>query len=199
MSAKQKWLIAFMWIVAGLAVLLAAAARFLARPSVQDPTLYDVPSFALTDQNGQTVTDASLRGNVWVAMVFFTQCPGICPAMMAQMRKIQQAVPHADVKIVSFSLDPEHDTPETLKAYADRLQADQSRWHLLTGPKQTMFEVARGLKLAAAPAHGDQPITHTQKVLLIGRDNRVRGIYDSGNQASMDKLAHDARELAQSQ
>jgi protein SCO1/2 len=78
-------------------------------------------------------------------MVFFTQCPGVCPAMTLRMTEVQKAIPDPDVKVVLFSLDPEHDTPEAMKLYAERFKTDQSRWVFLTGPKQTMYEVARGL------------------------------------------------------
>jgi protein SCO1/2 len=115
--------------------------------------------------------------------------------MVSRMTELQKAVTSPDVKVVSFSIDPERDTPEVMKAYAERVGADQSRWYFLTGPKPTMFEVARGLKLAAEPAHDNQPLTHTNKALLIDRVGRVRGIYDATDPESMAKLAKDAKTI----
>ncbi len=160
------------------------------------PAYFDAPAFALTDQNNRTVTDESLRGSVWVAMVFFTNCNQICPGMVGRLKDLQDSVKDPRVKLVSFTLDPERDTPEQLRQYAERLGADASRWFLLTGPKEQMFAAAHGLKLSAAPAEGDKPITHTGKMLLVDPSGRVRGVYDSADDASMKKLADDAAALA---
>ncbi|WP_428936822.1 SCO family protein [Fontivita pretiosa] len=209
MDRTQKTLLTALWALAVLAMIGVVATGMLARRHAagvaEDPhllaatarlePLYDAPAFSLTDQHGRTVSDQTLRGKVWVAMVFFTECPGVCPMMVSRMTGLQKAVPSPEINIVSFSIDPRHDTPETMKSYADRMGADQSRWYFLTGPEPTMFQVARGLKLAAAPATADQPITHTQKVLLIDRQNRIRGIYDSADDLSMQELAQDARTL----
>jgi cytochrome oxidase Cu insertion factor (SCO1/SenC/PrrC family) len=213
MDRTQKTFLTALWALAVLAMIGVVATGMLARrhaaSQAKEPQvaagaarlepLYDVPAFSLTDQHGRTVSDQSLRGRVWVAMVFFTECPGVCPMMVSRMTELQKAVPSAEVNIVSFSIDPKRDTPETLKAYGERMGADQSRWYFLTGPEPSMFEVARGLKLAAAPATADQPITHTQKVLLIDRLNRIRGIYDSADDQAMQQLAQDARTLLNEQ
>src|SRR5262245_51749362 len=195
MERTQKILVTCLWATAVLAMLGVVGTGLWARrqASEADPfrqqhkldVLYDAPSFSLTDQDGKTVTRDSLRGNVWVAMVFFTQCPGVCPAMTMRMTEVQKHISSPLVKVVSFSLDPEHDTPEAMKVYADRFQTDQSRWLFLTGPKETMYEIAGGLKLVAVPAHDGQPIVHTQKVLLVDGDGKVRGIYDTNDDDSM--------------
>ena len=160
------------------------------------PVLYQAPSFALTDQNNKPVSDAQLRGSVWVAMVFFTHCPDICPGMMGRLVDLQESVKDPRVKLVSFSIDPERDTPEQLKQYADQLGADSTRWLLLTGTKDEMFAAAEGLKLHASPAQGDKPIAHTNRMLLIDKTGHVRGVYDSADEAAMSKLATDAAQLA---
>jgi cytochrome oxidase Cu insertion factor (SCO1/SenC/PrrC family) len=160
------------------------------------PVRFPAPHFELTDQDGRTVTGDQLRGNVWVAMVFFTNCPDICPGMMGRLVDLQEAVRDPKVKLVSFSIDPERDTPEQLKQYAERLGADSTRWFLLTGPKDQMFAAAEGLKLAAEPAQGDKPISHTNRMLLVDALGQVRGVYDSADDADMSKLAADAAMLA---
>jgi cytochrome oxidase Cu insertion factor (SCO1/SenC/PrrC family) len=160
------------------------------------PMLFQAPPFALTDQNNRHVTDEQLRGSVWVAMVFFTNCPDICPGMMGRLVDLQESVKDPNVKLVSFSIDPERDTPEQLRQYADRLGADSTRWLLLTGTKAEMFAAAEGLKLPASPAEDDKPIAHTNRMLLIDKGGRVRGVYDSSDDAAMTKLAADAARLA---
>ncbi|HVT89450.1 MAG TPA: SCO family protein [Tepidisphaeraceae bacterium] len=197
---KLTWIVLWGMTVLGMIALVGTgvlAHRQLGGDSQTLDILWDAPSFSLTDQNGKKVTDADLRGNVWVATVFFSQCPGVCPMMSARMAQLQKSVKLPDVKIVEFSIDPEHDTPAILKEYASKLGADESRWMFLTGEKQGMFDLAvNGFKLQAAPASEGQPIIHTQKVLLIDRMNRVRGYYDTNDDDAMKKLATDAQQLA---
>jgi protein SCO1/2 len=203
MDKKQKILVTCMWGVAVLAMIAVVGAGLLGRrhllpyesPVALEPH-YDAPSFSLTDQNGATVTGSSLKGKVWIGMVFFTNCPGVCPAMTMRLNEVQKATTNPDVKMVAFSLDPERDTPEVMKLYAERLQTDPTRWLFLTGPKDTMYETARGLKLAAQPAQDGNPIVHTQKVLLIDQTGKVRGVYDTNDDASMKQLSQDAMTLA---
>src|SRR5215510_10916730 len=126
MDRKQKILVTCMWGVAVLAMIAVVGAGLLGRgrlpedePSAPLEALYDAPSFSLTDQNGGTVSADSLRGQVWIGMVFFTSCPGVCPAMTMRMNGVQKAIVNADVKMVAFSLDPERDTPEVMKLYGE--------------------------------------------------------------------------------
>jgi cytochrome oxidase Cu insertion factor (SCO1/SenC/PrrC family) len=160
------------------------------------PMYFQAPHFELTDQRKRMVNDDQLRGSVWVAMVFFTNCPDICPGMMGRLVDLQEAVTDPNVKLVSFSIDPERDTPAQLRQYADQLGADSSRWFLLTGTKDQMFAAAEGLKLSAEPAQGEKPISHTNRMLLIDQTGQVRGVYDSADDAAMSKLAADATALA---
>jgi protein SCO1/2 len=203
MDRTQKLLMTSMWAVAVLAMITVVGAGLWARrqaphdqPAAALEPLFPTPSFSLTDQNGATVSNASLAGKVWIGMLFFTNCPGVCPAMTNRMNDVQNAIPNPDVKVVLFSLDPEKDTPEAMKLYAERFETDQSRWIFLTGPKDTMFEIARGLKLPAEPAKDGNPILHSQKVLLIDRTGQVRGVYDTNDDDAMKQLSKDAMKLA---
>ena len=160
------------------------------------PVLYDAPTFTLTDQDGQPFASERLRGQVWVGALIFTNCPGVCPMMTQRMVKLQEAVPSPDVKLVAFSVDPERDTPAVLKQYAQQRGADASRWHLLTGDKAAAIETAAGLKLSFTPATADAPIGHAEYLLLVDRQGRVRGAYDSKDDERMKQLARDAAALA---
>jgi protein SCO1/2 len=160
------------------------------------PVLYDAPSFSLVDQDGQPFSSERLKGQVWVGALIFTNCPGVCPMMTQKMVKLQETVPSPDVKLVTFTVDPERDTPEVLKQYARQRGADASRWHLLTGDKAGIFDTARGLKLTAEPATADTPILHAEYFLLVDRQGRVRGAYDSKDDAKLAELARDAGALA---
>lgn len=205
MEPRKKLALTLVWGTAVLVMVGVVGTGVLARRQMtteadltaQLPVLFNAPKFELTDQNGHKVTDQTLLGDVWVAMPFFASCPGVCPMMTAKMLDLQKAVPLPDVKIMSMSIDPDHDTPEVLKGYAEALGADQSRWFFVSTSKAAMFDlVTQGFKLAAAPAHDNYPISHTTKALLIDRENRVRGSYDTTMEEDMKKLASDARLLA---
>ena len=156
--------------------------------------LFPVPSFALTDQNDQPITDQSLRGKPWVAAFIFTNCAGPCPMMSANMRKLQQRVPHRDLRLVSFTVDPQRDTPAVLKRYAQSLGADESRWSFVTGSPEAMTAVAKGMLLPVAPATATEDITHSTKFLLVDPEGGVRGIYSS-DPDGMERLATDAAKM----
>jgi protein SCO1/2 len=161
------------------------------------PVLFNTPRFSLTDQDGKPFDSDQLKGQVWVAAYIFTNCPGACPMMTQKMAKLQDAVPSKDVKLVSFTVDPDRDTPEVLKQYAKRFKADESRWHFLTGDKAAILQTAAGLKLTAVPAEGDRPINHDEHFLLVDRTGHVRGVYHSKDDEAMKQLARDAEQLAE--
>ena len=160
------------------------------------PVLFDAPKFQLTDQDGKPFDSERLKGQVWVAALIFTNCPGVCPSMTQKMKALQDAVPAKTVQLVSFTVDPERDTPEVLKQYARRFKADESRWHFLTGAKDTMFATFKDLKLSATPAQDGRAIDHAEQFLLVDGQGRVRGVYHSKDDDKLKQLAHDAAELA---
>src|SRR5262249_56654554 len=96
------------------------------------PVYGQVPPFELTSETGQPFDSKSLAGKVWVADLIYTTCPGPCPRMSSLMREVQQASSALpDVRLISFTVDPEHDTPEVLARYAARYQAQPDRWRFL--------------------------------------------------------------------
>jgi protein SCO1/2 len=111
--------------------------------------------------------------------------------MTGQMAAIQGKLP-AGVQLVSFDVNPEHDTPAVLKSYAADWKADESKWHFLTGTSEQIFGVAAGMNMAAQPAQGDKPILHDRRLLLVDAAGNVRGIDDG----AMARLVTDARALA---
>jgi protein SCO1/2/putative membrane protein len=163
------------------------------------PVLGAVPDFELTDADGTTLRRADLEGKVWLATFIFTRCQGICPAMMQVEAALQGRLPHRDdLRLVSFSVDPEYDQPKVLKEYAQLFDADRSRWKFLTGDKQRTYElVIGGFKLGleeAAPGAND-PIVHSSKMVLVDRQGQIRGYYDTLEPAAMDNLLADVNLL----
>ena len=210
MGPGQKFLTVTLWGLLVVAMLALVGSGVLAtrqdstRPITLEPEqeqhlppLFDAPGFSLTDQNNRNITTETLRGRVWIASFVFTQCAGPCPMMTAKMASLQEAIPNPRVMLVSFTVDPERDTPEVLKTYADQFGADESRWHTLTGTQDQMMDVARGMYITAIPATDDSPIIHSERFLLVDHEGVIRGIYSSGDPEQMKALADDARELAE--
>ncbi|HET8810171.1 MAG TPA: SCO family protein [Flavobacteriaceae bacterium] len=106
-------------------------------------TIGEVPSFSFTDQNGKTITNADYKGKVYIVEFFFTTCPTICPIMNRNMVKIQdEFYGNPNFGIASFSINPETDTPEVLKKYAEEYGVTNPNWHMMTGDRKKIFQLA---------------------------------------------------------
>lgn len=146
------------------------------------PVIGPVADFALTNQDGQRVTLADLRGHVWVADIIFTRCGGPCPRMTRQMRELQDALPgSSDTKLVTLTTDPDYDTTTILRNYSEKFGADSNRWLFLTGTKKQIGALAKeSLKLAAvetkpAERQDDNDLfVHTTIFVVVDRQGRLR-------------------------
>jgi protein SCO1/2 len=162
------------------------------------PDLGAVPPFTLTERAGTPLTADMLAGHVWVADFIYTRCPQFCPALTAAMARLAPMLATGDdpVQLVSFSVDPTHDTPEVLRAYAERAGAGPG-WLFVTGPREAVAALLRdGFHVAWADngPPGD-PITHSDRFVLVDRRLRIRGYYHGTVHADVDRLARDARAL----
>ena len=160
---------------------------------------HDVPAFSLIDQNEKPVTLESLKGKPFIANFIFTNCAGPCPTMTAKMSKLQKSVP-AEVKLVSFSVDPARDRPAVLKEYANNFDADHSRWHFLTvanpAEAKSVYTLSNAMLLPAQPAADEQStILHSEKFVLVDADGKIRAYYSSGDPKQLEQLKVDATEL----
>lgn len=173
-------------LLVAVALLLAAAALgALRRPPAAPPPLV-LPPFALTERSGASVSDVDLRGRVWVAGFVFTRCPTVCPRLAQVMAGLQaplRALPGGDeARLVAISVDPEHDTPAVLSAWARGLDADPARWLFLTGERGAIWRLAeRGFKLPVARDAGrpGHIIVHSQRLVVVDRGGRLRGWFDA--------------------
>ncbi len=138
------------------------------------PDLGPVGSFSLIDQDGRPVRRADLLGSVWVANFIFTRCAGPCPVMTSTLQMVKEKLP-SGVRFVSFTVDPDHDNAALLHEYAGRYEADLKSWSFLTGDKQTVLDLAAGLKLSAA---GSSPgdFVHSSRFVVVDRTGIVRGM-----------------------
>ncbi len=169
-----------------LALLLAELKLrvFLGQPL---PVIGQIADFALTNQNGQAVSLADLRGHVWVADIIFTTCPGPCLKMTRQMKELQDALPpRSQAKLVSLTTYPEYATPPILKAYAERFGADPNRWMFLTGTKKEIAKLAiESLKLTAIekkPEERESPndlFIHSTIFVIVDKRAQLRGVFET--------------------
>ncbi|HEY2379806.1 MAG TPA: SCO family protein [Terriglobia bacterium] len=174
-------------------LLIASCSR---TPDLQ--TFYPVPDFSLTDQTDRTVTMQELKGRAWVADFIFTNCGGTCPVMTEEMRKLQATLP-PNIRLVSFTVDPNRDTTKVLAAYAAEHGATRDRWLFLTGDKQALYDICiKGFKLALEDDAGTplEPITHSTRFVLVDDQGQIRGYYSGTEDKEMSRLAADAKKLS---
>lgn len=152
-----------------------------------------VAPFTLTDQNGQPFDAGQLKGRVWLADFFFTNCPGPCPRMSTLMSEIQRQTADIDeLRIVSITVDPERDTPEAMKAYGQRYGAIDGRWFFLTGPLETLNRIARrDFQLFDV----DGSLAHSTRFALVDRDGNIRSFYTTGEDGTYTRIPEDIRKL----
>ncbi len=157
------------------------------------PVIGMVDDFELIERNNQPFKRSDLEGRVWVADFIFTRCGGPCPMMSSHMSQLQQAIGRLkDVALVSFSIDPDYDTPEVLSKYAEEYRAREGIWYFLTGDREKIFDLARnGMKISVKGATETAPITHGTHFVLVDKLGRIRGYYDINSDNFLGKLAVD--------
>lgn len=170
-------------------------------PSAATPLnrYWPVPSFSLTERSGAEITMRDMQGKVWIADFFYSTCPGPCPMLSSRLSEIQKHIAdEPDVRLVSISTDPEKDTPDVLKAYAQRFGATE-KWLFLTGDKTAIYKLAnQGFRLTVAEdPSAAEPISHSTKLALVDRDGFIRGFYDGIADQEKAPLLRDLKLLLQ--
>jgi cytochrome oxidase Cu insertion factor (SCO1/SenC/PrrC family)/uncharacterized membrane protein YozB (DUF420 family) len=148
-----------------------------------DDDLGTVGDFALTERSGQTVRNSDLLGKIWIASFEFTRCTQGCPQISATMEKLQADLArYPDVRLVTFTVDPEHDHPEELREYARHYHADPERWLFLTGDEKTIYPLLEtSFHLPAQKNKDGEPgnaVMHSPKLVLVDRQGHIRGYFD---------------------
>ena len=165
-----------------------------------DTLYHTIPEFEFTDENGQPFGSKNLRDKIYVANFFFTSCPTICPAMQTLMKKVQNTDDFKklnDFRLVSFTVDPETDTSEKLKEFAERVGADEGKWHFLTGDRQKIYDLAyEGFMVnAMEDENAAGGFLHSDIILLIDRKSNIRGIYEGTSLKDVKRLIDEAKVL----
>ena len=161
------------------------------------PTYGSVPEFRLTSGEGAPVYRNILLGKITIADFIFTQCAGACPLMSSKMSELQQTfLGDPRIRFVSFSVDPENDTPEVLRQYAKQYGAVQGRWLFLTGEHAAIYSLTRDGFHLGLDVEGDSTIIHSQKFVLIDNEAAIRGYYEMEDSDAVKSLVRDARILS---
>lgn len=144
-------------------------------------TIGKAPDFKFTDQNNQTISNEDYKGKVYVVEFFFTSCPDICLIMNDNMIKIQdEFINNPNVGVASFTIDPDHDTPEILKEYAKETGITKPQWHLLTGDREEIFKLSyEGFNLYVGKSSEEiGGFEHSGFFALIDKEGNIRSRQD---------------------
>lgn len=164
---------------------------------VTDTIYHSIPDFSFTNQYGQTISSEDVEGKVYVADFFFTSCPTICPKLATHMLQIQEHLEDRDdFLLLSFSIDPENDTVEELRKYAEMVHAKKGIWHLLTGEKDSIYKLAEKGFFASAMKDNAVPggYLHSGQFVLVDKQGRIRGLFDGTSTSDVNNL-FDAIEI----
>ncbi len=157
------------------------------------PIIGKIPAFDLVDQNSKQFTLENLEGNVWLADFIFTTCSGPCPIMTERMGMVQHDLLEIEkLKFVSFTVNPDYDTPEVLKKYAQRFDADVSSWSFVTGKYDQIQElIADGFKMGDT----EEIVFHSTRFALVDHEGNLRGYYSGTEPAKHEILTRDIQTL----
>jgi protein SCO1 len=192
----------WVWLIVVLGLASLPLTQMVVRDDVPAPeVLGQVPNFALVDQQGKPFGTADLSGRVWIANFIFTRCPTVCPIFTQKMARLQDRLGQTGpaVHLVSFSVDPDYDTPAVLAEYAATYRANPRLWSFLTGaPDDVRATVRDGLKIAMERRgiDGDVPdILHGTHFVLVDQRQAIRGYYDSNDASALEQLLRDINYL----
>ena len=190
-------------IVLAVALAASALAAWVLGFHRELPRLGELPDFELRAATAVAQSHFSSRdliGRPWVADFIFTSCAGPCPALSSRMAVLHKSLPR-EFGFLSFTVDPDRDSPEILQGYAARFGADPRRWYFLTGDKARLYRLLReGFKIAAV-ANSKAPlgfqVTHSTKFVLLDCRKTIRGYYDGDDPTALARLQKDAGRLPQ--
>jgi protein SCO1/2 len=166
--------------------------------TVTDTVYHTVKGFSLLNEDSNLVTEQITDNKIFVADFFFTTCGTICPKMSGQLERVQREFKDdPSVSIVSFTVDPENDTPFVLKEYAKEYSAISGKWHFLTGDRDQIYDLARHSYFITAMEGDGKPdaFVHSEQLVLVDKEKRIRGFYDGTDPFDVKKLIEDIKVL----
>ncbi len=188
----------------GIAVLIP---NLILRQERKLDDLGTVPAFSLVDERGSGFTEDALRGHPTIVNFIFTRCETVCPITTMKMARLEEKTrdKRGDaIKLLSISVDPTHDTPDKLAAYAARYKANPERWRFVTGKEPDIHALVETTFMSPMDREGETTsgapnIVHNGYFVLVDGDLHIRGVYDSNDVQRLDALVHDARYLVRTQ
>jgi protein SCO1/2 len=159
-----------------------------------DTLWHQVKNISFTNQLGKQVSLDDARGKVIVLDFFFTRCPSICPGLTRNMKRVQESfIKNPDiVQFISISVDPEHDSVQNLRKFADRFNVNHDSWWFVTGDKKEIYDFAfNEIKASIADVNVDTAFVHTENFFLLDSNRVVRGWYNGFDTAKLAQLAMD--------
>ncbi len=172
------------------------AAKTVDGKEVTDTIYHTIPDFSMVNQYGDSVTNKSLDGKIYVADFFFTTCPSICPIMHRNMLTVYNEFKNTpDVNIISFTIDPKHDSVAVLKTYADKLGIAGNSWLLLQGQKEQTYQLSKSFLVTTPKEDTKEKYIHDGYFILVDKQKHVRGMYDGTDPKQVEKLVVDIKTL----
>ncbi|MBA2611674.1 MAG: SCO family protein [Bacteroidetes bacterium] len=168
------------------------------KKSNTDTIYHSIGEFSFTDQFGQTINNKTVENKIYVADFFFATCQSICPEMTTNLKDVQKAFEGDDsLLILCHTVNPLHDTVEVLNAYSNLYGAKKNKWYFLTGNKQQIYDLAKNSYLVNALQEDGSPegFLHSELLLLIDKQGRIRGMYDGTDKVQVQKLIKDIKLL----
>lgn len=163
---------------------------------------HQIPAFSLLNQSGDSITEADVEGKIYVTDFFFTSCPGICPKMTSNMLLIQEAfLEDEEVLLLSHSVTPEYDRVAILRDYAEIKGVVDSKWHLLTGDRNQIYNLGRNQYFVEEDLgleKDSDDFIHTENFVLVDGSRHIRGIYNGLNKTAINQLIADIKTLKSS-
>lgn len=163
----------------------------------KDTIYHKIPYWNFENQDGERVSSEDYSGKIYIADFFFSHCPSICPAMLESLKGVQSDLSDIDISIVSYTVDPKNDNAERLKWYAENNEINTSNWNFVTGIQQDIYEL--GVKGYLVPNQEDAlapgGFLHSEKIMLIDKESRIRGWYDGTEESEVAQLVKDVRRL----
>nr|WP_294790161.1 SCO family protein [uncultured Mucilaginibacter sp.] len=164
--------------------------------TVTDTVYQTIPDFKTVNQYGDSIKSINLDDNIYVADFFFTTCPSICPVMHRNMLKVYEEFKDMpDLKIISYTIDPKHDSVAVLKKYADKLGLEGNRWWLLQGNKEEIYKLSTNYLVTFPVEDAKEKFIHDGFFILVDKQKRIRGQYDGTQPDSVAKLIADIKLL----
>jgi len=166
--------------------------------AVPDTVYNTVPDFKTVNQYGDSISNKSLNGNIYIADFFFTTCPSICPIMHRNMLNVYNEFKSTGgIKIISYTIDPKHDSVAVMKKYADKLGVTGNTWWFLQGKKDSIYKLSQNYLVRKPKEDAKELFIHDGSFLIVDKQKRVRGAYDGTDPKQVEQMIADVKELQQ--